>query len=305
MDWNDLRYALAIARQGGLAGAARELGVDHSSVYRRLGRLERELGVRLFERHRSGYRLTAAGERLADSAGRIETEAASAERDLMGADLRAAGTVRISTSEALALYLLPSMLADFRQQHAEIDLEIVVSNQPVDLTRRDADVAIRVTASPPEHLVGRRVGNAGYAAYAPRPVVRSLGQSPDLATIDWLGFDDTVARFPQAKWLARAVPAARVVMRFDSLCAMLRACELGSGAAVLPCFLGDAAADLARLPDTGADDEMAVYVLTHPDLRRSARVRACLQFFGDRIAAEKPRLLGRADRGRARPGRRD
>jgi DNA-binding transcriptional LysR family regulator len=196
------------------------------------------------------------------------------------------------------------MLADFRKQHAEIDLEIVVSNQPVDLTRRDADVVIRVTASPPEHLVGRRVGHAGYAAYVSRPVLRRAGASSDLTAFDWLGFDDTVARFPQAKWLARAVPAARVVMRFDSLCAMLRACELGSGAAVLPCFLGDASADLARLPGTGSDDEMAVYVLTHPALRRSARIRACLQYFGDRIAAEKLRLLGRAARGRPRSERR-
>lgn len=301
MDWNDLRYALAIARQGGLAGAARELGVDHSSVYRRLGRLERELGVRLFERHRSGYRLTPAGERLADSAGRIETEAAHAERDLMGADLRAAGTVRVSTSEALALYLLPPMLADFRQKHAEIGLEIVVSNQPVDLTRRDADVAIRVTASPPEHLVGRRVGNAGYAAYASRKLLRRTGAASELSTFDWLGFDETVARFPQARWLARTVPSANIVMRFDSLCAMLRACELGAGVAVLPCFLGDASTGLARLEGTGADDEMSVYVLTHPDLRRSARIRACLQFFGDRIAAEGPRLIGRTMGGRARP----
>lgn len=293
MEWSDLRYVLAIARGGGLGGAARELKVDPSSVYRRLERLEATLGVRLFERRRTGYRLTSAGERLSDAAAGIESAVVAAERQVQGADLKATGTVRISTSEALALYFLPALLAEFHREHPDITLEVVVTNQPADLTRRDADIAIRVTNAPPEHLVGRRIGAVAYAAYVPKRLLRRGQSPPALNDLDWLGFDDTVTRFPQARWLVRTVPDARIVMRFDSLCALLRACEQGAGAAVLPCFLGDSGAALARLPGTAVQDEMAIYVLTHPDLRRSARIRTCVQFFAERIAACRPRLLGR------------
>lgn len=290
--WDDLRYVLAISRSAGLNPAAKALGVNASSVYRRLEAMEERMGVRLFERLRSGYRLTEAGEALAEAAERMEAEVLAVERQVLGSDVRLEGHIRLSSSEAFAFYVLPEMLLEFRRQYPGVRLDLLVSNQIVDLGRRDADVVIRATLTPPEHLVGRSVGEIGFACYATPRYLDRHGRGRALADYEWIGFDGALSHIAQARWMQREIPDAQQVLRCDSFGAALEAvaCEVGVGA--LPCAVADRDPRFERLADSHIATGMQVWVLTHPDLRRSARVRACLQFFGTRLAAQAQRILG-------------
>lgn len=295
MDWDDLRYVLAISRAAGLSPAARALGVNPSSVYRRLEALEQKLEVRLFERLRSGYRLTESGEALAEAAARMESEALAVERRVLGTDVRLQGHIRVSTSEALALHLLPGYLAEFRTMYPDVSLDVSATNQMADLTRRDADVAIRATAIPPDHLVGRSVGHVSVASYASPSYLDAQGRGRPIVEYDWIGFDGALAHIRQARWTTTNIPESRQKLRFDSMGAVVAAVARGVGCGSLPCFVADDDPRFERLPGTYLPTDVQVWVLTHPDLRKSARVRACLQFFGTRLAADASRLHSRPD----------
>lgn len=291
-----MRYALAISRAGGLSPAAKALGVNASSVYRRLESLEAEMGVRLFERLRSGYRLTEAGEALAEAAQRMESEVLDVERHVVGTDVRLEGHIRLSSSEAFAHFLLPPLLPEFRALYPGLRLDLLVSNQIVDLTRRDADVVIRATPKPPEHLVGRSIGEIGWAAYATRSFLDRAGRGRPLAHYDWIGFEGGLSHIAQARWMAKHIPPERLAMCCDSFGASLAAVANEIGVGALPCAVADQDPRLERLPGSHTRTGMQVWVLTHPDLRRSARVRACLQFFGTRLAKLGDQILGVSDR---------
>nr|ALV86639.1 transcriptional regulator [uncultured bacterium 50] len=295
MDWDDMRYVLAISRTAGLSPAARQLGVNPSSVYRRLEALEQKLEVRLFERLRSGYRLTESGEALAEAAARMEAEALSVERQIRGTDVRLQGHIRLSTSEALAMYVLPSHLVEFRTMYPDLSLDVSATNQLVDLTKRDADVAIRATAVPPDHLVGRSVGHVGVAAYAAPAYLDAKGRGRCISDYDWIGYDGQLAHIRQARWTNQRIPAERQKLRFDSIAAVVTSVAHGVGCGSMPCFAADGDPRFERLPGTREETDVQIWLLTHPDLRRSARVRACLQFFGSRLASESARLLGVPD----------
>jgi DNA-binding transcriptional LysR family regulator len=162
MNWDDLRLVLAVVREGTLSGAARDLRVTHSTVFRRLGAIEGRLGVRLFERFRDGYSATPAGEAAAALATRFADDFVALERRLSGQDLRPSGTVRIATTDTISAMLMRHVPA-LRAAHPEISLEVTVSNAVANLTRREADVAIRPTPEPPETLVGRRIADIAHA----------------------------------------------------------------------------------------------------------------------------------------------
>lgn len=299
MNWDDLRFVLALSRATGLTSAARALGVNPSSAYRRLDTLESEMGVRLFERLRSGYRLTAAGEDLTEAASRMESEALNVERRVLGADVRLQGSMRLATSEALMIHILADHVEEFRAQYPDINLDVALSNQHVDLGRRDADIVIRATSAPPEHLVGRSVGHVNAAAYASPGYLDAKGREKPIAAYDWVGYDGALLHHRQARWTSDNVPDDRVKLRFDSISAVLAVVIRGAGCAALPCFVADGHPALERLPGTYQQTDVQMWVLTHPDLKRSARIRAGLQFFGSRLSAYRVRLVGRADDGTA------
>ncbi|SMF71795.1 transcriptional regulator, LysR family [Tistlia consotensis] len=289
MDWDDLRIVLAIGEAGSLSGAGRRLAVSHATVFRRLGALESRLGVRLFERARDGYAPTPAGEELLAAARRVQGAVAAAERRIAGRDLRPAGPLRVTTTDTLLHGLLLPLLPAFRAAFPEIVLELVASNSRADLTKREADVALRPSDRPPERLVGRRLGRIAEAVYAARD---SAQESTDLRSLDWIGPDPGL-HFPALEdWLEAEGLAPLVVLRLDSLLAIRAAVAVGLGVAVLPCYLADPDPTLTRLGDpvTGLDSEL--WLLTHPDLRRTARVRAFLDFMGKEIAARAPLLAG-------------
>ncbi len=271
--WDDLRTVLAVAREGSLSGAARALQVEHSTVFRRLKGIERRFGAALFERTRSGYAATAHGEAVAESARVMEEAALAAERRVLGADVRLSGVVRIATSEMFATHLLARVLPGFLERHPEIEIEVDVSTANVDLTRREADLALRATNQPPEHLYGREVGEIRYAAFAHRRYFKR-GAAPALEDIPWLGFDESLRRLEIARWLQTRLPGLRTRLRYDSLLVMMHTAGAGLGAAVMPLFAADQHPDLRRLTPVLDQPRMRLWVLNHADVRENARVRA-------------------------------
>jgi DNA-binding transcriptional LysR family regulator len=301
MNWDDLRYVLAISRGGGLNAAARQLGVNTSSVFRRLGALEQQLQVRLFERIRTGYRLTPAGEAFAETAGRIEAETASVERKIKGTDTRLEGHIRLSSSDVVVQYALPKWLAEFRQTYPGLTMEIAVTADYIDLSKRDVDVVIRATSSPPEHLVGRNTGPWGLAAYASKRYLDRVGRNRPLADYEWLQYAGPVRRSPLAKWIEQNVDEASIKLWFDAITTLRSALNADLGCSALPCYTADNDPELEQLPGTHAMSGSSLWVLTHPDLRRSARVHAFMEFFSTRLVATSKALIGKPAPTTARP----
>lgn len=294
MDWDDLRYIRALGTAGTLAGAAEMLGVHHSTVFRRLGRIEAGLGVRLFDRHREGFSLTPAGEEAIATAERLGIEVDELERKLAGRDTRPTGSVRMTTTDTLLNGPLGPILARFRRAYPGIRLEIVTGNPFFSLSRRDADVALRPTAAPPETLVGRRVSTIATAVYAASDY---LGQAPSIDGLDehaWIAPDDSLSHLPSARWLRTELPGVEPVLRCNTLSGMLAAARGGVGMAALPCFMGDPEPGLVRVREPVAELSVGLWLLTHRDLRRVARIRALLDCLYEELIAERARFEGRS-----------
>jgi DNA-binding transcriptional LysR family regulator len=276
MEWDDLRYLLAVGRHGTLSAAARCLNVNHSTVFRRIGLIEERLGVRLFERHRDGYTPTLAGEEAVALAERLEGDVDELERRLAGRDTRLTGAVRVTTTDTLLLGALAPVFADFRSAHPAIMLEVIVDNRFLSLSKRDADVAIRPSSTPPDTLVGRRVSAIATAVYGARAYLKTAPPIDDLDAHAWIAPDDSLAELPSARWLRTRLKQAQIVFRTNTLMGMLAAARAGLGLAALPCLLGDAAGDLRRVLPPQGELATDLWLLVHRDLRHVARVRAFL-----------------------------
>lgn len=299
VDWNDLRLVLAVFREGSLSGAARRLAVTHSTVFRRLGAIEKQMGVRLFERFRDGYAPTPAGETAAASAARLEDEVLALERKLSGQDLKPSGTVRITTADTLSPILVRHLPA-MRALHPDIRLEIVISNTMANLTRREAEIALRPTPEPSDILVGRRVADIAHAIYGSRGYL-SRRSDKELSAHDWIGLDDALADTVIARWMHENLRAAPIACRVDALTALRDAASAGLGLALLPCYVGDLAPGLRRVtPKPLPELRSALWLLTHDDLKRTARIRATLDFLAKAFASERGFFEGRRPLGQAR-----
>lgn len=290
MEWDDLRVVLAVFREGTLSGAARRLGVTHSTVFRRLGAIEEQIGARLFERFRDGYVPTPAGETAAEAAARLEDEVLTLERRLSGQDLRPSGVVRITTTDTLGTILMRHLPA-MRAVHPEIQFEVAISNAMANLTRREAEIAIRPTPEPPEILVGRRVADIAHAIYGSKAYL-SRRQEKELSAHDWIALDDALASTVIGRWIHENLRAARITCRVDALPALRDAALAGLGLALLPCYLGDPAPGLRRLAQK-TEPRSALWLLTHDDLKRTARIRATLDFLAKAFTSERALFEGR------------
>lgn len=294
MQWDDLRIVLAIARTGTLAGAARDLGVNHSTVFRRLNTFEETLGVRLFERLQSGYALTVAGEEMRASAEMVEREIERLDRQITGQDLRLRGSLVVTTTDTLASRVLGPRLAAFNRAYPDIELDLILDNQNVSLSKRQADVAIRPTLNPPETLVGRKICDIAFAPYCAKSL--SPADRRDMAEMPWLTVDDSLAHLASDQWFRRMYPDATVVLRSNSLQGLHIAAEAGMGVAVLPCFMGDQSDQLIQMDTPIMDASSLLWLLTHEDLRRTARVRAFLDFMAEALQQDILLLEGRMPR---------
>jgi len=287
LDWNDFRYFLAIARAGSLAAAAREMGVEHTTVGRRLSALESELGARLFLRGPDGLTATEAGRGILTLAQDIAERFEAIERRVSGADDRIEGTVRVSISEAISGYFVQQFTA-LRAQHPGLDVQISSGNQSADLMRGEADLALRAREVTEPDLLARKVSSAGWSLYAGCDYVarRGVPAAPeDLRGHDVIGFDDSLSNTPGGTWLAAHAGGANVILRGNSIIAAINAAICGVGICAVPCFLGEKEPRLRRLTPrvVGARD---IFLVVHPDLARVARVRAVMDFLVDLFARD-------------------
>src|SRR3954463_10253828 len=278
-DWNDFRYFLAIARSGSLAGAGRELGVEHTTVGRRLAALETELGTRLFLRGPDGLVATEAGRGILPLAEEIETRFDAIERRLSGGDDRIEGTVRVSISEAFTGYFV-THFGSLRERHPNLVVQISSSNHSADLMRGEADLAVRAREVTEPDLVARKVAVAGWSLYAAPDYVarRGVPATPeDLCGHDVIGFDESLANTPGGLWLGAHTQGANIIMRGNSIVAAINATVCGMGISAVPCFLATGDPRLRRLTPRVLGDR-DIFLVVHPDLARVARVRAVMDF---------------------------
>lgn len=284
--WDDFRLIKAIADTRALAPAAARLGMDHSTVFRRLRGIEAMLGIALFERHRSGYSLTAAGEEVSALADRVDADITEVTRRLAGLDAAPSGLLRIATSDTLLTHLLMPLLPEFCRRHPAIRLELLLGNTALNLSRRDADIALRATEAPPDTLVGRRIGRIAWALYARR----DMAPSPDPL---WVGPGEGLTALGPLRYLERHVPPDRIACRLSTVQALAEAVEAGLGQGHLPCFLADTRPALRRLAPPEPDFAADLWLLTHPDLRQAPRVRAAMEFFAAGLSEGRARIEGK------------
>jgi DNA-binding transcriptional LysR family regulator len=286
--WDDFRLVKAVADQRTLAGAADTLGINTSTVFRRLGALEERLDTQLFERGRLGYVLTPCGEDMVELASRMAEDVTSFERRIAGRDLKPSGDLRITTNDSFVIHVLTPIFARFREAFPDIRLEVIVGNQNLNLSRRDADVAIRATADPTETLVGRRISSIAWAIYGRAD--RELPRGPeDFPGLDWVGYSDSLGIRIQRMLQERC--GREPVYRLNTVLGLSHAVAAGIGLGPLPCFIGDTEPGIERVtePDIGKE---GLWLLTHADLRSSARVRAFLDFMGAELVALRPLFEG-------------
>ncbi len=275
--WDDYRVLLAIARAEGLSGAAERLGVTLSTVFRRLERIEDALGTPAFERLRKGYVPTEAGSALVRAAERMEQEALAGDRAVTGQSTRLTGSLRVTATESLATFFLARQLPAFREKHPGLVVEIISDNRRLSLVDREADVAIRPRRPTEDGLVGRRCGSILWGIYASPGACRKLGKvgaPADLAGRAFTGWDGSPAAAEAMAWLENAVPDVVIASRSTSLLTNAATAAAGPALAALPCHLGDDWPGLRPVlsPLPGVAGEL--WLVTHEDLRRNARVRA-------------------------------
>ncbi|MCZ6589396.1 MAG: LysR family transcriptional regulator [Alphaproteobacteria bacterium] len=289
-DWDDLRVFLAVYRRRSVRSAARSLAVSHSTASRRLENLETKLGAKLFHRSPEGFIPTTAGEMVLERADRIETETFGLERDVFGHDTRLSGPIRITVPPPVAQYLIMPHLADFGRLYPEIEIEMVSTYDFSDLARRDADIAIRFAREPESYLVGRRLPDAAEAVYATPEYVEQHSFEGDTPTARWIGWRD-LEEFP--KWVKKSdYPRCPTHWRLPDMLLQLEAAKAGLGMAIVSCFVGDKEPSLTRVPPGGIYQSMPGWVLTHPDLRTTERVRACVRFLVDAINSHEALITG-------------
>ncbi|MBL4749692.1 MAG: LysR family transcriptional regulator [Amylibacter sp.] len=268
MQWDDLRIFLAIARAGSISGAAKRLGVQHSTVSRRLRSLEDQLGTQLIERKKSGYELTEAGEELQMSASRIEVEILGFEGAQAGHDTDAAGELRVSAINNMASTVLMPVFTRFTEAYPKIEFHLVVTNKFVKLAERDADIAIRLTNAPLETLIGTRLTTVASAVYGSLDYCRRV--QAGTAAQKWLGIE--CCGF-HTSWTKDACPNNDHNFFVDDTLLTLAALKAGAGLAYLPCFMGDSEPSLARFRPPEAKHNLGLWLVYHRDLRRTKRVR--------------------------------
>lgn len=275
--WDDVRLCLIVAREGSFTRAAAALGVNQSTVSRRVEQLEQYLGATLFVRGPRGLSPTDAGDAVLQRAERMEAEAHGLSRDLLGQQATLEGSIRLATADVLA-ERIADLLSSFLSAHPGVSVELTTSNHVTSLARREADLSLRGSTGPPEHTLGRRICNMGTATYVRR------GCDPT----GWVAWDHSMGAFD-------LTPIdAPIRMRADSAALQRRAIREGVGRGVLACFVGDLDPELERVEGTFTPDVLGLWILTHVDLRSTARVRALMRHLADGLTARRHLFEGDA-----------
>lgn len=269
MNWDDLRLFLAVARTGSISGAAKQLGVQHSTVSRRIRQFEHKLGTRLLERKTGRYELTPAGENVKEASRRIEREVLGVDGTLLGRDSRHVGPLRVAALNNMASTMLMPMFAEFNRKWPQVELHINVSNIDASLAQREADVALRLTNTPSDTLIGTRVATVASCVYGGKSYLEQMaqaGREPRWLGVECCGFHTAWTRQMSGE-------QSHAFYSGDTLLTQAALRE-GLGISILPCFMGDTDPMLARYGDPQPALDLGLWLLIHPDLKRTARVLA-------------------------------
>ena len=277
MEWSDVKYYLAVMREGSVTQAGKSLGVNHTTVSRRIVAFEKKLNVRLFDRLPTGYKATEAADKIFNHALQMEESALSIDREILGGDNELRGSLRLTIETYVASRLLFPYLAEFRRRYPFIELQIKSSSDLSNLNFREADIAIRLTPSPPDNLVGKRICMMGHGIYASKDYLDNFIdiKSSKVDLVLWGSEQE------KPVWSKASFVDSRVAVRVDTAGNMLAAIKGGLGLARLPCYLAEGEEIIRQLPIALTPSSWGLWVLSHPDLRDTARVRVCREFLYD------------------------
>jgi DNA-binding transcriptional LysR family regulator len=280
----DLGIVLAMVRAGTLAEAGERLGVDASTVFRSLRRIERGLGAALFERSRSGYQALELAQSLAEKAEQVEAALESARSAAQLSPEQVSGTVRITTTDTVLHGLVAPALKSLRAEHPLLQFELHSGNELANLTRRDADIAVRATKRPPPHLVGRHIGAVRVALFAAKnsPIKRFADVERDDSA--WIAPDDALPEHPSVVWRRRQFPKIVPRYRVNSILTVMELVTLGLGVGVFPMFLARARSDLRQLTDVIEACQTELWLLTHAESRHLRRVSTVYAYLGQTLS---------------------
>ena len=293
LEWSDLAIILAIGRAGSLSGAARALGKTHSTIFRNISAIEEKAGVRFFDRFDTGYVPTDAGRTALVYAERVEGEFHALSLEVLGQDTKLRGPMRVTCPEAFASDHMPGLAARFVGLHPEIQIEVSPGHGAVDLNKREAEVAIRATRKPPETSFGRKICPFRFALYGSESYLEAFPDKP-LAEHAFCLIETSLAWLVPTVWKTKAEGESRVVFQCRASRAVQNASAEGMGLSLLPCYVGDVDPRLVRVSDPMAGLDLELWVLTHPDLRNTARVRAMMSFLYDELGARADLWGGKA-----------
>lgn len=272
MSTSDLEVTLALVRGGTLAAAGERLGMDPSTVFRSLQRMERGLGRVLFERTRSGYVATELATELAGHAEHLETALEAARSCVEAAPSQVSGSVRITTTDTILHGLIAPALKSLAREHPLLSYELHTGNELASLTRRDADIAVRATKRPPQHLVGKHVGPIRVALYAAKRQGARKLLDVEAGKVDWIAPDDALPEHPSVIWRKRNYPKVIPRYRVNSIQSVLELIALGLGVGIVPLFLAEGRSDVVQLTEPLDECETELWLLTHPESRHLRRV---------------------------------
>lgn len=267
----DLEVVLAMVRTGTLAAAGDRLGVDASTVFRSLQRIERGLGQSLFARSRTGYLANELAQSLAERAEQVEAALEDARSAVHAAPDQVSGTVRITTTDTILVGLVAPALKALRAQHPNLTYDLRVSNELASLTRRDADIAVRATRRPPQHLVGKHLGSIRVGLYAGRGCDTTYADV-EAGRVPWIAIDDAIPEHPSVAWRKRHFPKVVPTYFVNSLQIAAEMVAMGSGIAILPVVMAQARSDLVSLRDLQDANQSELWLLTHPESRHLRRI---------------------------------
>jgi DNA-binding transcriptional LysR family regulator len=290
VNWDDLRYCLAVAREGSVTAAARKLEVNHTTVSRRITALEQELNASLFDRSTTGWLITPVGETILGSAEQMAEEVASIQRLVHADRQELSGKLRVTAVDICIQRLLLPPLKAFAAEYPDINIELIASNDALDLSVHDADIAFRTTNQPPPNVVGKRIAEFAYSVYATPELLLQHQENP--ASVGAISWNMLGGLHTAPDWVQRSFPHMQQRYRVNSLNVAFDLARQGMGFALLPCALGDMAAELIRVEADHQHPRLGLWVLSHIDLRTTARIRIFRDFMLEAITPWVPLIEG-------------
>ncbi len=274
-DWDDLRFFHAVAESGSLSAASRLLGVNHSTVFRRINQLEERLQARLFDRLDSRYQLTDMGRQLQQRVRQVADIMDDVERQVAGRDTLMEGVIRLTCPDTFLDWIVPELLAEFSRLYPKITIELRADQEHLDLARREADVALRATNSPPDYLIGKRLGQMGWRFYGASQWLGLAETLPAAEAAPLIAPEGKLLQVPPCHWLDQQLPRFQVTARAGSLRAAAALARQGLGLALLPV---ESSAGLVEIAQPGKNFDTGIWVLYHPDMRQNVRLNCFVQF---------------------------